>query len=95
MTATRRELIAICLLAVAVTASAVWTVVTEHESRRLFVELEELNREQDRLQSDWWRLQLEQSTWATHARIESTARERLGLAEPEQERVRIVRTPAQ
>jgi cell division protein FtsL len=91
MSVTRRQLLAAVALAALVTASAVWTVATEHESRRLFVELEELRREQDRLQSDWWRLQLEQSTWATHARIESTARDRLGLSEPSQERVRVVR----
>lgn len=86
----RSQIFAALILAVLVAGSGVWTIVTEHESRRLFVELEELRREQDRLQSDWWRLQLEQSTWATHARIESTARERLGLVEPAQEQIRIV-----
>lgn len=91
MMTSRRQLVAAIALGMVVTASAVWTVMAEHESRRLFVELEELRREQDRLQSDWWRLQLEQSTWATHARIESTARDRLELAEPTQERVRIIR----
>ncbi len=84
-------LIGVLCLAAAVGVSAVTAVLVEHESRRLFVELEALKREQDRLQSDWWRLQLEQGTWATHARIESTARDRLGLTEPDPNRVRIVR----
>ena len=91
MSRSGRQLLVALSLAGLVTASAVWAVVTEHESRRMFVELEALKREHDRLQSDWWRLQLEQSTWATHARIESAARERLGLAEPSHENVRIVR----
>jgi cell division protein FtsL len=78
------------VLAVALTGSGIWTIVTEHESRRLFVELEELKREEDRLQIDWWRLQLEQSTQATHARIESIARERLQLVEPEQRQIRVL-----
>jgi cell division protein FtsL len=95
MRASAAQLILIGSLAFGVAATAVWTVMTEHESRRLFVELEELKREHDRLQSDWWRLQLEQSTWATHARIESAARDRLGLAEPDQTDVQIVREPAQ
>lgn len=90
MTDLRRHLVIAVVLAALVAGTGVWTIVTEHESRRLFVELEELKREQDRLQSDWWRLQLEQSTWATHARIESTARDRLGLGEPAQEQIHVV-----
>jgi len=90
MKAARAELLLMLVLAMLVVGSGVWTIVTEHESRRLFVELEELKREQDRLQSDWWRLQLEQSTWATHARIESTARQRLHLGEPGQNQTRVV-----
>lgn len=69
-------------LAVLVIVSGVAMSYTKHEARRLFVELEELNREHDRLQIDWGRLQLEQSTWATHSRIEALARDRLDLALP-------------
>ena len=69
-------------LAVAVVISGVWVIEAKHQSRQLFVELEALNRERDRLQVDWGRLQLEQSTWATHPRIESLARERLSLDRP-------------
>ncbi len=75
-------LAAVLLVALAVSASGLWLINAKHEARRLFVELEELNREQDRLQIDWGRLQLEQSTWATHPRIESLARERLRLIPP-------------
>lgn len=84
------ELGAALALAAAVTASAVALVRAEHDARTSFVELEELNREHDRLQADWGRLQLEQSTWATHSRIESLARERLNLAAPSAEQVLIV-----
>ncbi len=69
-------------LAAAVVASGLLVIRAEHDSRQLFIELEELNREQDRLQIDWGKLQLEQSTWATHARIESLAHDRLNLAAP-------------
>jgi len=93
VTASRRSLLLAIGLAACVAVSAVWTVLTEHESRRLFVELEALKREQDRLQSDWWRLQIEESTWATHARIESAARERLGLVEPDPDTIRVVMEP--
>lgn len=78
----RVEIGAALVLAVLVTASGLWLTWAKHEARRLFVELEELNREQDRMLIDWGRLQIEQSTWATHSRIESLAREQLDLAVP-------------
>lgn len=90
MTRATAELFVAAVLAVAVTASGLWVVATKHHGRQLFVGLEELNREQDRLQIDWGRLQLEQSTLATHPRIESLARERLRLAAPAEEQTVLV-----
>jgi cell division protein FtsL len=87
------ELAVVLLLAAAVTVSGVWVTDAKHRSRQMFVELEELNREQDRLQIDWWRLQIEQSTYATHARIESLARERLNLTNPADEQLVLVAEP--
>lgn len=69
-------------LALLVLASAIGVVVTKHQSRKLFVELEALNGERDELNIDWGRLQLEQSTWSTHGRIEQVARERLDMRLP-------------
>jgi cell division protein FtsL len=84
------ELAAVLVLAVSAVASGVWVVRAKHEARQLFIELEELNREQDRLQIDWGRLQLEQSTWATHSRIEALAREKLHLTDPTDEQLVVV-----
>jgi cell division protein FtsL len=84
------ELAAVLALAACVTTSGVFVIGAKHRSRQLFIELEELNREQDRLQVDWGRLQLEQSTWATHPRIESLARERLELTVPRDEELVVV-----
>ena len=47
------ELLGVLVLAVSVTASGVWVIGAKHRARQLFIELEELNREQDRLQIDW------------------------------------------
>jgi cell division protein FtsL len=83
-----------CLpLAFAVVGSAVWVANTRHQARQLFVELEALNRERDRLQVDWGRLQLEQSAWAAHPRIESLASERLQLDLPDQRSVVMIAEP--
>jgi len=90
MTFGRYELLVCVLLAAAVVASAVWVASTRHQARQLFIELEALNRERDRLQVDWGRLQLEQSAWAAHPRVESLAREDIGLDLPDQRNVVLV-----
>ena len=70
------------VLAVVCVISAIALVYTKHESRDLFVELEQLTRERDELNIEWGQLQIEQSTWATHARIERVALEDLALVRP-------------
>ena len=68
-------------------------IQVEHQARQLFVELEALNRERDRLQADWGRLQLEESTWATHPLIEALARERLNLHRVDAQDIVVVAEP--
>ncbi len=70
------------LLASLLLLSAVALVYVQHRHRALYVELQSLERERDSLDVEWGKLQLEQSTWATHDRIESLARKRLGLRVP-------------
>ena len=84
------ELVGVLALAAAVVASGIWIVDVEHRSRALFVAAEEQARELDRLQVDWGRLQIEQSTYATHSRIETLARQRLRLTEPDDEALAVV-----
>ncbi|HUL81120.1 MAG TPA: cell division protein FtsL [Gammaproteobacteria bacterium] len=84
------EIATVLLLAAAVAGSGIWVADAKHRARQLFVELEELNQEQDRLQIDWGRLQIEQSTWATHPRIEALARERLHLTNPADQQLVVV-----
>ncbi len=81
-------------LAAAVVISAVWVIETKHQSRQLFVELEALNRERDRLQVDWGRLQLEESTVGAHSQVETIARERLELERPAADQIVVVAEPA-
>lgn len=74
-------------------ASALAVIYTKHESRKLFVELEELTTDRDELNIEWGRLQIEQSTWATHARIEKVAVEDLQLARPKPNDIYVVERP--
>lgn len=70
------------MFAVACVFSAVALIYAKHESRKLFVELEVLTQDRDALNIEWGQLQIEQSTWAQHARIEQVATEELSLVRP-------------
>ncbi|MGI9263416.1 MAG: cell division protein FtsL [Gammaproteobacteria bacterium] len=82
--------ILLSILVVTVLVSAVAAVYARHESRRLFVELQSLINDRDRLNIDWGRLQIEQSTWASPGRVEQMARSRLRMSVPDPARVVIV-----
>ena len=71
------------LFGVAVFFSAVGVVIARHDARKLFVEIQMLEQDRDELNEEWGRLQLEQSTWATDARIESVSKTELHMIEPE------------
>jgi cell division protein FtsL len=66
----------------AVLISALGVVYSKHQSRALFIELQTLQTARDELGVEWGRLQLEQSAWAVHARIETVAAERLHMRLP-------------
>lgn len=71
-------------------------VTSQHRARKLYVELQ---KEQDlakQLDVEWGQLQLEQSTWAMHARVEKIAANALGMRVPPAARIQVVpRAPAE
>jgi cell division protein FtsL len=69
----RWKLFGLPLLWLAVLASAVAVVRARHESRALFIELERLSAERDRLNIAWGQDQLEQSSWSNPAIVERVA----------------------
>jgi len=81
----------VMILALAVFSSSLGVVYAKHESRKLFVELDLLKKSRDEMNVQWGRLQLEQSTLATHSRIEERAKKRLGMVTPEYKQIFIVR----
>jgi cell division protein FtsL len=72
----------VIVLGVALLLSALATVYVQHYRRMQFVELRVLERERDAMQVEWGQLKLEQSTWATHERIERLALKKLDLHMP-------------
>ena len=82
-------LVPVLLLLVVLSALAV--VYSKHQSRKLFVELNSLQKTRDAMEVEWGQLQLEQSTWATSGRIEKLARQRLQMTQMEYEKIIIVK----
>ncbi len=82
MSERREPVLWVYVFAAICVVSALALVYTKHEARTLFVELERLTHERDELNIEWGQLQIEQSTWATHARIEQVATEDLDLTRP-------------
>ncbi len=90
VTQSRQPSVLVFVFAVVCVLSAMALVYTKHESRRLFVELESLTDERDRLNIEWGQLQIEQSTWATHARIEKVATDDLLLVRPDSSEIFVI-----
>jgi cell division protein FtsL len=87
---TRNLWILVMLLWCGVLLSATGAIYTRHRARELFVELESLHRQRDNLDIEWGRLQLEQSSWSTHAFVERVASTRLKMATPDPARIQVV-----
>jgi cell division protein FtsL len=81
------------VFAVVCVMSAIALVYAKHESRKLFVELEALTQERDALNIEWGQLQIEQSTWAQHARIEKVATDDLALVRPAAADIYVIERP--
>jgi cell division protein FtsL len=78
----KQPVLLLLVFAVVCVVSGMALIYTKHEARKLFVELEQLTAARDELNIEWGQLQIEQSTWATHARIERVATEKLALSRP-------------
>ena len=76
-------------LALALVVCALAVIHAQHRARTYFVELERLKKEARALEEQWGQLQLEQSTWANPARVDTLARTQLGLVAPPQDRIHV------
>jgi cell division protein FtsL len=78
------------LLLVILIGCALALVTSQHRARKLYVELQKEQELARQLEVEWGQLQLEQSTWAMHARVEKIATQALGMRLPPPARVRVV-----
>ena len=77
------------LLAILI-ACALSVVTSQHKARKLYVELQKQQEVARKLDVEYGQLQLEQSTWAMHARIEKIASGQLMMRVPTATRVQVV-----
>lgn len=83
--------VAMPVLGLLLLGAAIAVVWSKHEARSLFIELQRLHAERDRLDIEWGQLKLEQSAFAMHGRVEQTARVNLQMVVPRPDEVRIVK----
>tara|TARA_B100000676_G_C17962877_1_gene778636 strand:+ start:72 stop:344 length:273 start_codon:yes stop_codon:yes gene_type:complete len=76
------RLVTTMVVGMALVVTAVSVVYVKHRSRTLFVELQSLERDRDRLNVEWTQLTLENTAWATHDRIEQVASKQLSFRMP-------------
>ena len=81
--------VTLALLAILI-GCALALVTSQHRARKLYVELQKEQELARNLDVEWGQLQLEQSTWAMHARIEKVASQALGMRVPPANRVQMV-----
>ncbi|MEM7366072.1 MAG: cell division protein FtsL [Pseudomonadota bacterium] len=77
-------LLAICL------ASGIGVIYSVHKTRMLYSEIQHLQSEQDRLDSDYEKLLLEQSAWAAYARVDELSRDELNMVSPDTDAIVMV-----
>jgi cell division protein FtsL len=80
-------LVVVSLLFIAVLSTAIGIVYSKHQTRKLFVELQQLEHQVVSLNTEWGKLQLEQAAWAEHGRVERIALQELDMTMPAPEKV--------
>ena len=82
------------LLLVLVVACGLAVVTSQHQARKLFIDLESEQAAAKRLDEEFTQLQLEQGTWATNKRVEAVASRNLGMRLPDASTTVVVTLPS-
>lgn len=78
------------LLMILAATCAMSVVTSQHKARKLFVDLQQEEKLAKQMEVEWGQLQLEQSTWAMHARIEKIASSYLHMQVPNPTKIQTV-----
>ncbi len=85
-----QQLVMAAALVLLLLVSALAVIASTHASRALYTQLQEREAARWHLEEEYSRLLLEQSTLASHHRIEHQAQGLLGLSPPSHDRTRLV-----
>jgi cell division protein FtsL len=83
---TKLNLILFCVLIL----TSLGLVEAQHRARKLYDALDQANQAEKKYELEYGQLQLEQSTWAMHSRVESIATRQLQMQVPDEKRVQVV-----
>ena len=78
------------ILFLVVIVAALGVITSQHKARKLYIELQQQDDMAKQYEIEWGQLQLEQSTWAMHSRIERVAEKRLSMQVPDPARIQVV-----
>ncbi len=69
---------------------ALGVITAQHKARKLYIELEQQEAMSSHYQTELGQLQLEQSTWAMHSRLEEYAQQKLHMQVPDVKRIQVI-----
>ncbi len=75
--------------------TALGAITSQHKSRKLYFELQQQQDAAKLYEVEWGQLQLEQSTWAMHTRIEQIASQHMHMQVPDAQRIQLVAPPTE
>lgn len=84
------SLLVVLTLVAGCLVSALAVITTTHLTREQYGRMQQLEREQNQLQTEWGQLLLEESAWSSPARIERLAMERLKMRLPDVDEVEVI-----
>ncbi|MDX1915833.1 MAG: cell division protein FtsL [Methylophilus sp.] len=82
------------ILFLALILVALGVITAQHKARNLKNELEQQEQLTQTYETEFGQLQLEQSTWAMHSRLEEYAQQKLHMRVPDMKRIQVINLEA-
>jgi len=87
----RWHIVILAVLYISIIGMAITVAGNRHHARQLFIELQQLEKKQVQLNSNWSELVLEQSTRLNQGHVEQEARGKLDMQKPTAEGIKVIR----
>ena len=88
-----RHVVLIGLLALICFVSALVVVVQKSWYRNLYAENQHLISQRNQINTEWGQLLIEQGTWGSNIRVETLAKQVLGMQLPSSMQIRLINLP--